>query len=102
MLDVTTGRVKTILSSCVLELEGYDGQIWKDHSKNCTPCHLPNIDGTMDPNLSVIPASLKCMLCGRAQGGATMILCNVCSIGWHMKCLTPPLDQIPIGQWICP
>lgn len=105
-LDVTAGRVilrvKRVLSSGVLELEGRDGRIWKDHSKNCAPCHLPNTDGTMDPNLGVISASLKCMLCDRAQGTATMILCDICSTGWHMRCLTPPLDQIPVGHWTCP
>ena len=105
-LDVTAGRIilriKKVLSSGVLELEGRDERIWKDHSRNCSPCHLPNIDGIVDPNLSMIPPSLKCMLCGRAQEAATMTLCNVFSTGWHMRCLTPPLDQIPSRQWICP
>ena len=95
-------RVKKILSSGVLELEGRDGRIWKDHSRNYVPCHLPNIDGNVDPNLSVIPASLNCMLCGRAQEAATMILCDICSTGWHMRCLTPPLDQIPTRRWVFP
>ena len=43
MLDVTIGqvilRVKKVLSSDVLELEDHDGRIWKDHSRNCAPCH---------------------------------------------------------------
>ena len=105
-LDVTAGRVilrvRQVLPTGVLELEGMDGRIWKDHTRNCAPCHLPNIDGRVDPNLSSIPASLKCMLCGRAQGAATMILCDDCSTGWHMQCLTPPLVQIPINKWRCP
>lgn len=105
-LDVTAGRiilrVKKVLTSGVLELEGRDGRIWKDHARNCAPCHLPNIDGNLDPNLSVTSINLKCMLCGRAQGAATMILCDVCSTGWHMQCLTPPLDRIPTDRWLCP
>ena len=59
-------RVKKVLSRGVLELEGRDGWIWKDHSRNCALCDLLNIDGTVDPNLSVIHINLKCMLCGRA------------------------------------
>ena len=105
-LDVTAGRiilrVKQVLASGVLELEGRDGRIWKDHTRNCAPCHLPNIDGTMDPNLSAVSAGLRCMLCGRAQRAATMILCDICSTGWHMQCLTPLVAQIPIGRWTCP
>ena len=79
-------RVKKVLSSGVLELEGRDGRIWKDPSRYCTPCHLPNIEGIVDPNSSMISTSLKCMFCGRAQGAATMILYNVCSMDWHMMC----------------
>jgi hypothetical protein len=105
-LDVTAGRiilrVKKVLSSGVLELEGRDGRVWKDHARNCAPCHLPHVDGTVDPSLSLIPAGLKCMLCGKAQGAATMILCDICSTGWHVNCLTPPLDQVPTGKWVCP
>ena len=73
----------------------------EDHFKNCAPCHLPHIDGIANPNLIMISTNLKCMLCNRAHGAATMILHDVCLIDWHMRCLTSPLDQIPTGQWIC-
>ena len=56
-------KVKKVLSSGVLKLEGYDGYIWKNDFKNYISCHLPNINGTIDPNLSMIFASLKCILC---------------------------------------
>jgi len=45
-------------------LEGHDGVVWKDHVRNCAPCHLSNVDGTVDPSLAVVRAGLKCMLCG--------------------------------------
>jgi hypothetical protein len=35
----------------------------KDHVHNCAPCHLPNVDGQIDPSLAVIPVGLQCMLC---------------------------------------
>ena len=94
-LDVTAGRiilrVQVVLQSGVLLLEGRDGQVWKDHVRNCAPCHLPHIDGIVDPTLAIIPAGLRCMLCGHATGAATMLVCDKCSRGWHMGCLTPPL-----------
>lgn len=61
-----------------MKLESCDGQIWEDLFKDCAPCHILNIDGILDTTLSVILASLKCMLCREAQGVATMVLCNVC------------------------
>ena len=105
-LDVTAGRtilrVREVLSSGVLMLEGRDGVVWKDHVRNCAPCHLPNVDGTMDPSLAVVRAGLRCMLCGSARDAARMLLCDICSRGWHMSCLTPPVDVVPTGRWVCP
>ena len=69
-LDVIASRVilriNKELSSGALELEGYDEQIQKDHLRNCIPCYLPNIDGIVDPNLSMISTSSKYMLYSKA------------------------------------
>ena len=104
-LDVIVGRiilrVREVLQSGVLLLEGRDGQVWKDHVCNCAPCHLPHIDGIVDPTLAIVLAGLRCMLCGHATGAATMLVCDRCSRGWHMGCLTPPFACIPDGKWMC-
>lgn len=104
-LDVTAGRiilrVKEVGKTRVLTLEGRDGVEWKDHAKNVAPCHLPHLDGTLDPSSAVIPAGKKCMACGDARRGYAMVLCDACSRGWHLDCLRPPLPAIPQGQWYC-
>jgi len=50
-LDTSSGRtilrIKVIRPSGVLELQGANGRIIQDHSKNCVPCHLPNLDLTI-------------------------------------------------------
>ncbi len=51
-------RVGQVLPFGVLLLKGRDGQTWKDHVHNYAPCHLPNVDGQMDPSLTVILTSL--------------------------------------------
>jgi hypothetical protein len=105
-LDVTARRiilrVREVLGSGVLLLEGRDGKFWKDHTRNCAPCHLPHIDGTVHPGTSYISARLKCRLCGSPKRAATMVICDVCSTKWHLECLTPPLLEVPVGQWSCP
>ncbi len=68
---------------------------------NCAPCHLPNVDGQMDPSLAVVPTGLQCMLFGQALGATIMLICDKCYQGWHMKCLMPPLEEMPIGKWFC-
>jgi hypothetical protein len=94
-LDVIAGPVilcvQKVLPFKIL-LEGWDGQTWRDHVCNCVPCHLPNADGHIDPSLPVIPIGLWCMLYGQSIGVATMLVCDWCSRGWHMACLTSPLD----------
>ncbi|CAM6085939.1 unnamed protein product [Calypogeia fissa] len=94
--------MREVLSSGVLVLEGRDGVVWKDHVRNCAPCHLPNVDGSMDPSLAPISASLRCMLCGSARDAAQMLVCDSCSRGWHIFCLTPPVEVVPVGRWVCP
>ena len=27
---------------------------------------------------------------------------NKCDSPWHLKCLDPPLDAVPDGEWFCP
>ncbi len=65
-------RVQEVLVFGVLMLEGRDGVVWKDHVHNCAPCHLPNVDGTVDPSLAVVRVRLRCMLCG-SKGGAAHV-----------------------------
>jgi hypothetical protein len=93
--------MREILGSGVLLLEGLDGKFWKDHTHNCAPCQLPHIDGTVHPGTSHNFAGLRCRLCSSARRAATMVICDVCSIGWHLECLTPPLLEVLVGQWSC-
>ncbi len=31
-----------------------------------------------------------------------MLLCDACDSGFHVSCLSPPLDRVPDGSWFCP
>jgi len=35
-----------------------------------------------------------------------MVLCDgghdLSEVGFHIRCLTPPLDHLPAGDWLCP
>jgi hypothetical protein len=74
-----------VLASRILMLEGRDGVVWKDHMRNCAPCHLPNVDGTIDPSLSMIQAGLKCMLCG-SRGEQPICWCVIDVLGVGTWC----------------
>ncbi|KAI4315412.1 hypothetical protein L6164_028225 [Bauhinia variegata] len=42
-----------------------------------------------------------CEQCRSGLHGEVMLLCDRCDKGWHMYCLSPPLKQIPPGNWYC-
>ncbi|XP_010545786.1 PREDICTED: lysine-specific demethylase 5C isoform X2 [Tarenaya hassleriana] len=42
-----------------------------------------------------------CEQCKSGLHGDLMLLCDRCNKGWHIYCLSPPLNQIPPGNWYC-
>ncbi len=44
---------------------------------------------------------IACEVCGDAADGASMLLCDGCDLGFHMRCLSPPLAAVPAGSWHC-
>ena len=95
-------RVKAVQDNGILHLQGADAQVIKEHTKNCAPCFLANIDGVMDPHLARITDATACVICHRADGEDTMLLCDGCNTPYHLECLVPPLLQVPAGTWLCP
>jgi len=53
-------RIKTIKPSSVLKLQGANERIIRDHSKNCAPCHLPNLDPTIIALTWIPPLDYPC------------------------------------------
>lgn len=31
-----------------------------------------------------------------------MLLCDGCDLGYHLECLDPPMDTVPVEEWFCP
>jgi hypothetical protein len=40
-----------------------------------------------------------CSVCRRS---GELLMCDVCSLVYHLQCLDPPLSTIPVGLWSCP
>jgi hypothetical protein len=94
-------RIKAIRPSGVLELQGADGRTIQDHSKNCAPCHLPNLDPTIITSTWIPPLDYPCQVCQRIDDADQMLLCDNCNGGYHLFCLKPELTQVPVGIWYC-
>ncbi|XP_036390923.1 PHD and RING finger domain-containing protein 1-like isoform X2 [Megalops cyprinoides] len=44
----------------------------------------------------------NCEVCGQCDREDRMLLCDECDAGYHMECLTPPRDAVPVEEWFCP
>lgn len=95
-------QVVEVRDSGVLLLRGRCGRTLAAHTKNCSPCHLPIADTTINPELAKVDEWLACEVCNFPDDGRLMLLCDLCGTGWHTQCLDPPLLQTPKGDWICP
>ncbi len=102
-LDTSSGhtilRIKAIMPSGVLKLQGTNERTIRDHSKNCAPCHLPNLDPTIITLTWIPPLDYPCQVCQRTDDADRMLLCDNCNGGYHLFCLKPKLTQVPIGNW---
>ncbi|GMI74253.1 UNFERTILIZED EMBRYO SAC 13, origin of replication complex 1B [Hibiscus trionum] len=47
-----------------------------------------------------VPEMEECRVCFKA-GRGVMIECDDCLGGFHLKCLKPPLKEVPEGDWVC-
>ena len=83
-------------------LQGADGTLFKEHMENCAPCHNPNIDTTVDPTLTTVPAGHACQICKSPGRQAKMLLCDYCLEGYHMDCLEPALKDSAQGSLAVP
>jgi hypothetical protein len=95
-------RVMQVKPSGCIMLQGRCGCIVRNHVRNVARCHLPHIDSTLHPDLARPDAALTCEKCGFPDDDDVLLLCDVCSLGWHGYCLQPPLKTPPKGDWICP
>uniref|UniRef100_UPI00358E2F53 PHD and RING finger domain-containing protein 1 isoform X2 n=1 Tax=Myxine glutinosa TaxID=7769 RepID=UPI00358E2F53 len=43
-----------------------------------------------------------CQVCGSSDNEDRLLLCDRCDAGYHMECLIPPLDSVPVEEWFCP
>ena len=80
-------------------LEGRDGATIVEQAVNMAPCHLPDIDGTVDASL--LRSAWQCQGCGGTQERSKMLVCDGCGRAWHMWCTVPAVKVVPVGTWVC-
>eukprot|EP00775_Hariotina_reticulata_P000616 gene616-biopygen1270 len=95
-------RVTEVKDTGVLLLQGKCGRTVSMHMSHCAPCHLPGIDSSIDPRLAEDTEEAVCEICGTDEQEDKLLLCDLCTLGFHTFCLRPALTSVPGGVWLCP
>jgi len=67
-------RIKMIRALGVLELQGANGRTIRDHSKNCVPCYLLNLNPTIITSTWILPLNYPCQVCQKIDNADQMLL----------------------------
>ncbi|KAH9440097.1 hypothetical protein H4Q26_000008 [Puccinia striiformis f. sp. tritici PST-130] len=59
------------------------------------PSTSHDVDTSMDHGGDI------CEICGSDEDDPNILLCDSCDKGYHLQCLTPPLLNVPEGNWYC-
>ena len=59
-------------------------------------------DDDNDNNNEMMIMIMMTRNCGKGDSEDQMLLCDGCDDSYHMFCLTPPLTEVPKGDWRCP
>lgn len=55
----------------------------------------------VDDDEEIVEDPTFCEVCRRSDREDRMLLCDGCDSGYHLDCLRPPLETVPIEQWFC-
>ena len=80
-------------------LRGRDGRVMTDLAGHTAPCYQPDVSDEYDPAKVRPEADHHYEVCRRTHSPNTMLLCDGSNLGYHMECLTPPMLEVPMGEW---
>jgi hypothetical protein len=91
MKDFTTiaKKMQRSRSECLVQYYRWKSTASAYHELKKTWREINHHQGTKD----------YCVVCG---DGGDLLVCDRCDDPYHLGCLNPSLDSIPVGDWFCP
>ncbi|KAJ2739936.1 hypothetical protein GGI20_006025 [Coemansia sp. BCRC 34301] len=66
-------------------------------SDNPEPVKCDHCDGTLSSDCK----ECDCVYCGKKDDEGSTLLCDECGYPFHMRCFTPSMTELPMGEWLC-
>ncbi|XP_071453567.1 bromodomain adjacent to zinc finger domain protein 1A isoform X2 [Hetaerina americana] len=94
------GRDKDDIMSISSPMERWETSLMASTSLSQLYLHFYTLDNSIQWSKSALYA--RCRICRKQGDGENMLLCDGCNKGYHLYCLKPRLNTIPLGDWFCP
>ncbi|XP_046402688.1 bromodomain adjacent to zinc finger domain protein 1A isoform X2 [Ischnura elegans] len=94
------GKDKDDLMSTSSPMERWETSLMGSTSLSQLYLHFYTLDNSIQWSKSALYA--RCRICRKQGDGEKMLLCDGCNKGYHLYCLKPRLNAIPLGDWFCP
>jgi hypothetical protein len=78
-----------------------NSQQYQEHIDHCTEYKKWQSRSVNNNNNTDVKTSDSCVVCGKQNNMKEMFPCDECGREYHIKCLDPPLKEVPDKEWIC-
>lgn len=90
--NVNTCPVDRQTFSLILVRKRYNGKVIR---RVAVDVRRPSVDELIQEDPTY------CEVCGMSDREDRLLLCDGCDLGYHLECLDPPMDTVPIEEWFC-
>ncbi|CAH1176324.1 unnamed protein product [Phaedon cochleariae] len=89
------------MNTCPVDRQEYNLILVRNTLNGKVCKQIPITKPTPQNDVDIIEDPTYCEICGSCDNEDRMLLCDGCDLGFHLYCLNPPLEDIPIGAWYC-
>nr|XP_023012736.1 serine/arginine repetitive matrix protein 2 isoform X1 [Leptinotarsa decemlineata] len=89
------------MNTCPIDRQKYNLILVRQTLNGKVTRQVPISAPSLQAELDIVEDPTFCEICGSYENEDRMLLCDGCDLGFHLYCLTPPLEEVPTGQWFC-
>lgn len=89
------------VNTCPVDRQEYRLILVREHLNGKVIKQIPIEKPVCEQEMLIEDDTTHCEICGSTDNEERMLLCDGCDLGFHLYCLTPPLDSVPAGYWYC-
>lgn len=89
------------MNTCPVDRQEYNLVLVRKNINGKVIRQVPIERPTPQNDVDIVEDPTFCEICGSSDNEDQMLLCDGCDLGFHLYCLTPPLEEVPVGAWYC-